>query len=232
MIPFRALMQPHRIVMLALLLAVVIWCAVALRWDWIPEYAPLALEGLWRTIWILVVTCVLGFLLAIPLGLAQAIGYKEFLPYFEAEGCEDNATFHPDKREEQEAELAAKNTESTLAACVVRLKVHHRQYAKRQATWIRRRVLGRGGFATAGEDGVVRVWEVGDGLGDTASSDGNDGADAGDDDGAGGFVGFGGRFRGVRLVDNGALLPPDGGGGGATLECCLALPAGVLCAGD
>ncbi|AYE86335.1 MAG: ABC transporter permease [Sulfitobacter sp.] len=74
MIPFRALMQPHRIVMLALLLAVVIWCAVALRWDWIPEYAPLALEGLWRTIWILVVTCVLGFLLAIPLGLAQAIG--------------------------------------------------------------------------------------------------------------------------------------------------------------
>jgi len=39
---------------------VVIWCAVALRWDWIPEYAPLALEGLWRTIWILVVTCVLG----------------------------------------------------------------------------------------------------------------------------------------------------------------------------
>ena len=45
MIPFRALMQPHRIVMLALLLAVVIWCAVALRWDWIPEYAPLALEG-------------------------------------------------------------------------------------------------------------------------------------------------------------------------------------------
>ena len=74
MIPIRALMQPHRIVMLALLLGAVVWCAVALRWDWIPEYAPLALEGLWRTIWILVVTCVLGFLLAIPLGLAQAVG--------------------------------------------------------------------------------------------------------------------------------------------------------------
>jgi polar amino acid transport system permease protein len=31
-------------------------------------------QGLWRTIWILAVTCALGFLLAIPLGLAQAAG--------------------------------------------------------------------------------------------------------------------------------------------------------------
>ena len=30
--------------------------------------------GIWRTIWILAVTCVLGFLLAVPLGLAQAAG--------------------------------------------------------------------------------------------------------------------------------------------------------------
>ncbi|WP_416383903.1 ABC transporter permease [Ruegeria faecimaris] len=71
---WRALMQPHRIVLMALFAAFVIWCAVSLRWDWIPTYAPLALEGLWRTIWLLAVTCVLGFLLAVPLGLAQAIG--------------------------------------------------------------------------------------------------------------------------------------------------------------
>jgi polar amino acid transport system permease protein len=71
---WRALMQPHRIILMALFAGLVIWCAVALRWDWIPEYAPLALEGLWRTVWILVVTCVLGFLLAVPLGLAQAVG--------------------------------------------------------------------------------------------------------------------------------------------------------------
>ncbi|WP_069300585.1 ABC transporter permease [Neptunicoccus sediminis] len=70
----RALLQPHRIVMMALFAIFVIWCALSLRWDWIPQYAPLALEGLWRTIWILIVTCILGFLLAIPLGLAQAIG--------------------------------------------------------------------------------------------------------------------------------------------------------------
>nr|WP_271948047.1 ABC transporter permease [Ruegeria faecimaris] len=74
MMDWRALMQPHRIVLMALFAAFVIWCAVSLRWDWIPTYAPLALEGLWRTIWLLAVTCVLGFLLAVPLGLAQAIG--------------------------------------------------------------------------------------------------------------------------------------------------------------
>lgn len=74
MTALRAWLRPHRVVMLALLVAVVLWCAFSLRWDWLPKYAPLALEGIWRTIWILVVTTVLGFLLAIPLGLAQAVG--------------------------------------------------------------------------------------------------------------------------------------------------------------
>jgi polar amino acid transport system permease protein len=67
-------LPPHRLVLLALFALFVGWCAVALRWDWIPRYAPLAAEGLWRTIWLLVVTVVLGFLLAVPLGLAQAVG--------------------------------------------------------------------------------------------------------------------------------------------------------------
>ncbi|MGO4839348.1 ABC transporter permease subunit, partial [Rhizobiaceae sp. 2RAB30] len=40
----------------------------------LPQYYDLALVGLWRTIWILVVTCVLGLALAIPLGFAQAAG--------------------------------------------------------------------------------------------------------------------------------------------------------------
>ncbi|WP_037314153.1 ABC transporter permease [Ruegeria halocynthiae] len=74
MTSLRALFVPHRIVLMGLFIAFVVWCAVSLRWDWIPQYAPLALEGLWRTIWLLVVTCVLGFLLAVPLGLAQAVG--------------------------------------------------------------------------------------------------------------------------------------------------------------
>lgn len=74
MITFKSLAQPHRVVMLALFAALVLWCALSLRWDWIPKYAPLALEGLWTTIWIMVVTTVLGFVLAVPIGLAQAIG--------------------------------------------------------------------------------------------------------------------------------------------------------------
>ena len=69
-----ALLQPHRLVMLAVAVALILWCALSLRWDWIADYAPLAMMGLWRTIWILVVTATLGFLLAIPLGLAQAVG--------------------------------------------------------------------------------------------------------------------------------------------------------------
>ncbi len=67
-------LQPHRVVMMALALALVLWSAFSLRWDWLPKYAPLLVEGLWNTIWILVVTSVLGMVLAIPLGLAQAAG--------------------------------------------------------------------------------------------------------------------------------------------------------------
>lgn len=74
MIRLRALAQPHRLIMIAVALGLVIWCIFALRWDWLPKYAPLALMGLWRTIWLLVVSTLLGILLAIPLGLAQAIG--------------------------------------------------------------------------------------------------------------------------------------------------------------
>lgn len=70
----KELMQPHRIVMMLVFAGIVVWCAFSLRWDWIPQYVPLALEGLWATIWILVVSTFLGFLLAVPLGLAQAVG--------------------------------------------------------------------------------------------------------------------------------------------------------------
>ncbi|MEX5565724.1 ABC transporter permease [Pseudophaeobacter sp. 1A16562] len=74
MTSLRAFFQPHRIVMLALFAAFVVWCAVSLRWDWLPKYMPLAIEGMWTTLWILVVTTILGFFLAVPLGIAQAVG--------------------------------------------------------------------------------------------------------------------------------------------------------------
>lgn len=62
--------------MLALAVALVLWCAVSLRWDWLgnPKYQALIMQGIWNTVWILAVTMVLGMLLAIPLGLAQAVG--------------------------------------------------------------------------------------------------------------------------------------------------------------
>ena len=69
-----AFLQPHRLVLISIAAALVLWCAVTLRWDWLPTYAPLLVQGLWTTLWLLLVTSVLGFALAIPLGLAQAAG--------------------------------------------------------------------------------------------------------------------------------------------------------------
>lgn len=67
-------LQPHRIVLIILAAAIVLACAFFMRWDWLPAYLPLALQGLWRTIWLLVVTATLGIALAIPIGFAQAAG--------------------------------------------------------------------------------------------------------------------------------------------------------------
>ena len=69
-----AFLQPHRIVLLAIAAALVLWCGVTLRWDWLPTYAPLLAQGVWTTLWLLVVTSALGFVLAVPLGLAQVAG--------------------------------------------------------------------------------------------------------------------------------------------------------------
>lgn len=72
----KDLMIPRRLIMIAIAVALALWCATALRWDWLaePKYQGLILQGIWNTLWILVVTMVIGMLLAIPLGLAQAVG--------------------------------------------------------------------------------------------------------------------------------------------------------------
>ncbi len=67
-------LQPHRIVLIVIAVAIVLASAVFLRWDWLPNYASLAVQGLWRTTWLLVVSVGLGLALAIPLGFAQAAG--------------------------------------------------------------------------------------------------------------------------------------------------------------
>lgn len=70
----RGFWEPHRLVLAAIGTGLVIWCAVSLRWDWIPQYAGEMAQGVWRTIWLLVLSVAIGMALAIPLGLAQAAG--------------------------------------------------------------------------------------------------------------------------------------------------------------
>ncbi|MGB5870416.1 MAG: ABC transporter permease, partial [Albidovulum sp.] len=70
----KDLFKLHRIVLLALAVALVFWCAFNMRWDWIPKYTGLIKQGIWQTIWLFAVTSVMGMALAVPLGLAQAAG--------------------------------------------------------------------------------------------------------------------------------------------------------------
>lgn len=67
-------LQPHRIVLILIAIGLVLSAALFMRWDWLPQYYEMGLLGIWRSLWILAVTCFLGFLLAVPLGLAQATG--------------------------------------------------------------------------------------------------------------------------------------------------------------
>ena len=72
----RAFLQPHRIVLIVIALALVIGCASFMRWDWLanPKYQALLVQGIWRSIWLTVLTMGIGMMLAIPIGLAQAVG--------------------------------------------------------------------------------------------------------------------------------------------------------------
>lgn len=67
-------LQPHRIGLIAIGVVLAVCAALYMRWDWLPDYYGLALQGIWRTLWILAVTCVLGFLLAVPIGFVQVTG--------------------------------------------------------------------------------------------------------------------------------------------------------------
>jgi polar amino acid transport system permease protein len=72
----REFLKPHRIFLILIGAAIVTWCIWSLQWDWLakPKYQAMMLQGLWTTIWVLVVTMVVGMILAIPIGFAQAAG--------------------------------------------------------------------------------------------------------------------------------------------------------------
>ncbi|MDM7930330.1 ABC transporter permease subunit [Tabrizicola sp.] len=74
--PVQGFWATRRIVLALIAVALVGWSVTSLNWSWLanPKYQALLLQGAWNTTWILVVTMVLGMLLAIPLGLAQAAG--------------------------------------------------------------------------------------------------------------------------------------------------------------
>lgn len=72
----RALLIPRRLVMLAVLFVLIALVAVYGRWEWLgnPKYHALILRGIGNTLILLVLTMGIGMALAIPLGLAQAVG--------------------------------------------------------------------------------------------------------------------------------------------------------------
>ena len=61
-------------VLLLLLAGLLYWLFFASRWDWIGKYFPLLLTGLWQTVLLWVLSCILGMILAIPIGLVQVTG--------------------------------------------------------------------------------------------------------------------------------------------------------------
>lgn len=67
-------LKPHRLVLILIGIGLVAWMASTMRWDWLPTYAPNLIKGLWVTLLLLFGSAAIGFLLAVPLGLAQVAG--------------------------------------------------------------------------------------------------------------------------------------------------------------
>jgi polar amino acid transport system permease protein len=72
----KELLIPRRIALMSIALILLALCFIYGRWDWLanPKYQDLMLKGIWNTITMLILTMIIGMALAIPLGLAQAVG--------------------------------------------------------------------------------------------------------------------------------------------------------------
>jgi polar amino acid transport system permease protein len=70
------LLLPRRLVMLAVAAVLVALVAVYGRWEWLgePKYQALIVRGIGNTLVLLVLSMGIGMALAVPLGLAQAVG--------------------------------------------------------------------------------------------------------------------------------------------------------------
>lgn len=67
-------LQPHRIALLVIAAALVLWAALSLKWHWVPDYTGRIAEGIGVTLAMLAGSVILGFLMAVPLGLFQVTG--------------------------------------------------------------------------------------------------------------------------------------------------------------
>ena len=68
--------KPHRFVLLLLAAGLVAVIATTMQWEWLPDFAGDLMAGVGVTLLMLVSTVILGFLLAVPLGLFQVTGPK------------------------------------------------------------------------------------------------------------------------------------------------------------
>ncbi len=72
----QAFLKPHRLAMIAVAVVLLVLAAIYGRWEWLanPKYQLAIVKGIWLSIWLTVVTMAVGMVLAVPIGLAQAVG--------------------------------------------------------------------------------------------------------------------------------------------------------------
>ena len=61
-------------VLAGILLGLIYWLVFVSNWSWFAEFLPLMIRGLWLTIQLFVISCVLGMAIAVPVGLVQVTG--------------------------------------------------------------------------------------------------------------------------------------------------------------
>lgn len=66
-------LMPHRVAIGLIFIGLVILMVFTLRWDWIPQYGGMLISGVSVTLALLLSSCAAGFVLALLLGLAQAL---------------------------------------------------------------------------------------------------------------------------------------------------------------
>ncbi len=72
----RSLFEPHRLFLMAIFAGLVFCIVWFMRWDWLPQYGTKLVYGVIETLIMLFATAIVGFLLAVPIGLVQVTGPK------------------------------------------------------------------------------------------------------------------------------------------------------------